>query len=86
MNGLLGYRWKHRKFTQVSRERVHIMMKILDPVGVALRGRKRLNRRQYFASGPNFWHLNSYDKLKNYGFCINRCIDGFSPLYGSMYM
>ena len=65
----------------VSRERVRIMMKILDPEGVALRGRNRLKRRQYFASGPNFlWHLDSYDKLKNYGFCINGCIDGFFRL------
>ena len=85
INGLHGYRWMHLKCIQaglvVSRERVRIMMKILDPEGVALRGRKRLKRRQYFASGPNFlWHLDSYDKLKNYGFCINGCIDGFSRL------
>lgn len=24
------------------------------------------------------WHIDSYDKLKPYGICINGCIDGFS--------
>ena len=27
--------------------------------------------------GPNFiWHLDGYDKLSAYGFCIHGCIDG----------
>ena len=44
-----------------------------------MRLKKRLRRRQYFAKGPDFlWHLDSYDKLKRYGLCINGCIDGFS--------
>ena len=81
MNGLHGYRWMHLKCTQaelvVSRERVCIMMKILDPEGVALRGRKMLNRRQYFASGPNFWHLNSYDKLKTIAFASTGVLTDF---------
>ena len=29
--------------------------------------------------GPNFlWHLDGYDKLKQFGFAIHGCIDGFS--------
>ena len=24
------------------------------------------------------WHIDSYDKLKPYGICINGCIDGYS--------
>ena len=24
------------------------------------------------------WHLDSYDKIKRYGICINGCVDGFS--------
>lgn len=38
-------------------------------------------RRIYVNPGPNFvWHVDSYDKLKPYGICINRAIDGFSRL------
>ncbi|XP_031333705.1 uncharacterized protein LOC116163746 isoform X2 [Photinus pyralis] len=51
----------------------------MDPQGVEIRKRKRLRRRQYLNKGPNFlWHVDSYDKLKPYGICINGCIDGFS--------
>ncbi|MEQ2182533.1 hypothetical protein GOODEAATRI_023306, partial [Goodea atripinnis] len=36
-------------------------------------------RRNYFYKCPNFiWHIDSYDKRKPYGICINRNIDGFS--------
>ena len=78
-----GYRWMHlqciQKGLNVSRDTIQILMKLLDPVGVEMRLKKRLRRRQYFAKGPNFlWHLDSYDKLKRYGLCINGCIDGFS--------
>ena len=45
MNGLHVYSWMNLKCTQaglvVSRERVRIMLKILDQEGVAQRGRKR---------------------------------------------
>lgn len=80
----IGYRamWQrlrndHRMV--VSRETVRHAMRILDPDGVAQRLRRRLRRRQYKAKGPNFlWHLDGYDKLKPFGFCIHGCIDGFS--------
>lgn len=42
---------------------------------------RRLMGRQYIAQDPNFiWHIHvdSHDKLKMYGLCINGCIDGFS--------
>ena len=59
----------------ISRDTVQLMMQIIDPTGIEA----RLRRRQYFARGPDFlWHLNSYDKLKIYGVCINDCIGGFS--------
>lgn len=78
-----GYRWMHLQCTQsglnISRDSVELMMQLLDPVGVEIRSKKRLKRRRYFARGPDFlWHLDSYDKLKKYGLCINGCIDGFS--------
>ena len=29
--------------------------------------------------GPNFiWHIDGYDKLKPYGFCVHGAIDGYS--------
>ncbi|KAH3788838.1 hypothetical protein DPMN_167000 [Dreissena polymorpha] len=61
----------HHKVTEV--------MKILDPEGTHLRKAHRLKRRVYCAKGPNYiWHLDGYDKLKPYGFCIHGAIDGFS--------
>lgn len=33
----------------------------------------------FCVQGPNYlWHVDGYDKLKPYGFCIHGCIDGFS--------
>jgi len=63
----------------VSRETVRLALRIIDPDGVAQRLRRRLRRRQYKARGPNFlWHIDGYDKLKPFGFCVHGCIDGFS--------
>jgi len=80
---LHGYRWMWLKCIQagltVRKETVRQLMKILDPVGVEARLRRRLRRRRYFAEGPNYiWNVDGYDKLKPYGFCISGCIDGFS--------
>ena len=80
---LCGYRRMHLIILQngilVSRETVRHLMGLLDPEGVKQRRRWQLQRRQYNGTGPNFvWHLDSYDKLKPYGICINRCIDGYS--------
>lgn len=31
----------------------------------------------FVKKGPNYtWHLDGYDKLKPYGFCIHGCMDG----------
>ena len=54
-------------------------LRILDPEGVDERLRHRLQRRQYKGRGPNFpWHIDGFDKLKPYGFCIHGGIDGYS--------
>ncbi|KAI2647351.1 Tetrathionate reductase subunit B [Labeo rohita] len=67
------------KGLRVRKEDVRMVLKELDSAGVSARRARRLRRRNYFAKGPNFiWHLDSYDKLKPYGVCINGCIDGFS--------
>ncbi|XP_048752256.1 uncharacterized protein LOC125663877 [Ostrea edulis] len=78
-----GYRWMHQRCLlagyMLSRETVAGLLSIPDPEGVELRKRKRLFRREYYAKGPNYlWHVDSYDKLKNYGICMNGCIDGYS--------
>ena len=54
-------------------------MKALDPEGVERRSRHCLVGRKHHASGPNIiWHINGYDKLKPFGFCIHGAIDGYS--------
>ncbi|KAL3846738.1 hypothetical protein ACJMK2_017702 [Sinanodonta woodiana] len=78
-----GNRWMHLRCLQhgliLSTDTVGILMQLLDPAGIQLRLMRRLRRRQYFGQGPDYiWHVDSYDELKQYGLCINRCIDGFS--------
>ena len=81
---LIGYRLMHQKLGLsygliVDRETVRVIMKALDPEGVERRSQHRLVRRKYHASGPNFiWHIDGYDKLKPFGFCIHGAIDGYS--------
>lgn len=80
---LHGYRWIHLKCVRygltVSKETIRLILQLLDPDGVEMRRRRRLRRRQYRVPGPDFlWHIDSYDKLKPYGICVNGCIDGFS--------
>ncbi|KAK1172320.1 hypothetical protein AOXY_G4861 [Acipenser oxyrinchus oxyrinchus] len=76
---LHGYRWMYAKCREnglhVKKETVRLILIELDPSGVKLKKARRLHRRNYFAKGPNYiWHLDSYDKLKPFGICI----DGFS--------
>ena len=78
-----GYRWMHLKCRKagyvVSRQDICTMIQLFDPGGVSNRLRRRLRRRRYNVPGPNFmWHVDSHDKLKEYGICINGCVDGFS--------
>lgn len=78
-----GYRWMYQRCLlsgfRIQRSMIAAIASFLDPRGIELRKKKRLRRRQYFAKGPNYlWHVDSYDKLKNYGLCINGCIDRYS--------
>lgn len=81
---LLGYRLMHQRICSsyglaADRETVRVVLKALDPEGVARRSQRRLVRRKYQANGPNFlWHIDGYDKLKPFGFCIHGAIDGYS--------
>lgn len=78
-----GYKTMHLKCIQnnycVSQEDIRLLLHIVDPRGIAIRRRHRLRRRKYRNPGPNYvWHIDSYDKLKPFGICINGAIDGFS--------
>ena len=80
----IGYRQMTQRLVNdhrlvVGKETVRELLNILDPEGVEIRARHRLKRRQYITKGPNhLWHIDGYDKLKPFGFCIHGAIDGFS--------
>ena len=62
-----------------DKETVRELLRILDPEGVELRSRHRLQRRKYKTAWPNhLWHKDGFDKLKPFGFCIHGAIDGYS--------
>lgn len=80
---VVGYRtmWKRLQQTGICipQRKALVILRHLDPEGVNLRRRRRLQRRAYRNPGPNFaWHIDGYDKLKRYGFPIHGGIDGFS--------
>lgn len=80
---LCGYKMVHLKCIQkglvVKQETVRLLLQIIDPDGVESRKKRRIKRRIYHNKGPNqIWHVDSYDKLKPYGICINGAIDGYS--------
>ena len=56
------------------------IMKQLNLRATEERKAHRLQRRVhvYALKGPNYvWHVDGYDKLKPFGFCIHGCIDGY---------
>ena len=80
----LGYRamWKRLKMQynlEVKRDTVLQMLWELDPEGVTRRKTKQMKRRKYACPGPNHtWHIDGYDKIKPFSFCIHGAIDGYS--------
>ena len=79
----IGYKAMHQRCVKaglrINRSTCAVIMKAIDPEGVAARKRRSLKRRLYYSKGPNWvWHLDGYDKLKPYGFAIHGCIDGYS--------
>ena len=84
-----GYKLMHLKCIQaglvVTQTTIRHLLLILDPRGVQLRKRNRLRRLLYINPRPNFlWHVDSYDKLKPYGICINCAVD--FPVWSYGYM
>ena len=64
---------------QVPRKIAEEIIRELDLEGCAIRRAKKLQRRQYRSPGPDHcWHIDSYNKLKPYGFPVHGCIDGWS--------
>jgi hypothetical protein len=80
----LGYRamWqrlKQQHGLQVKRDTVLQLLWELDPEGVNRRKSKSIKRRKYISPGPSYtWHVDGYDKLKPFGFCLHGAIDGYS--------
>ncbi|XP_057316370.1 uncharacterized protein LOC130657405 [Hydractinia symbiolongicarpus] len=73
----------HQKLRQrgfsVDRETVRFILQTLDPDGVESRRKHVLKRQVYITPGPSFiCHVDGYDKLKPFGFCIHGAIDGYS--------
>ena len=79
---IIGYRSMHQRLTtdhQLTVTRNIVRQVILDPEGVEARSRHRLRRRNYSTKGPNYlWHVDGYDKIKSFGFCVHGAIDGYS--------
>ncbi|KAF7649092.1 hypothetical protein LDENG_00147410 [Lucifuga dentata] len=71
---LHGYRLMHNMCKEhglsVRKEDMRLILSMLDPEGTE---RRRARRRD-----PIVWHVDSYDKLKPFGICINGSIDGYS--------
>ena len=80
----IGYRQMHQRLVNdhrltIDRETVRCALKVIDPEGVNRRLSRKLKRRQYRVRGPNdTWHIDGYDKLKPFGFCVHGAIDGYS--------
>ena len=64
---------------QVPRVIVQDLLKEMDPEGTELHRKHCLKRRMNDNPRPNYaWHIDSYDKLKQWCFPIHGAIDGFS--------
>ena len=82
-NSRCSYMYMHQKLHSkefvVSRETVRVIIKSLDSAGVERTSRRKFQRRICRCPGLNFtWHIDGYNKLKPFGFCIHGCVNGFS--------
>ena len=66
---------------RVQRARVRASLHRVDSIGIELRSRRVLHRREYHVECPNaLWHLDGYHKLIRWRFVIHGAIDGYSRL------
>lgn len=83
-NSLVGYRTMYRCLRRkygllVTHNRVCQIMRQLAPQETARRRSRCLRRRVYYSEGPNFnLHVDGFDKIKPYGFCVHGAICGYS--------
>ncbi|XP_019206542.2 uncharacterized protein LOC109196654 isoform X1 [Oreochromis niloticus] len=64
---------------RVQRWRVRERLRIVDPVGRALRRRRAIQRRVYNVTVPNqVWHIDTNHKLNPWGFVFHGGVDGYS--------
>ena len=64
---------------RVTRARIRASIHRVDPLGVAERRRRIIQRRVYSAPHPNYvWHIDSHHKLIRWRMVIHGAIDGFS--------
>ena len=62
----------------VPRDDVMQILKEIEPNGTEGQKWKKLRRQKYFSAGSNAtWHMDSFDKLKPYGFPTHGYVDGF---------
>ena len=53
--------------------------RLLHAHGITTDKESERQRRKYKTAGPNhLWHIDGYDKLKPFDFCIHGAIDGYS--------
>ena len=81
-NNLAGYLASRN--IRVPRQRLRQSLQIVDPMGIAERRCRAIQRRVYSVSRPlALWHLDGNHKLIRWRFVVHGCIDGFSriPVY-----
>ncbi|PIK57985.1 hypothetical protein BSL78_05073 [Apostichopus japonicus] len=63
----------------ITRQRIRLALRRIDPVGRILRRTRSIVRRTYTVAGPNeVWHLDGNHKLIRWRFVIHGCVDGYS--------
>ena len=70
-----------RSSMNVSRERIRKSLMRIDPINFVRRKHQTINRRKYFAPGPNArWHIDGNHKLFRWRLVVHAGIDGYSRL------
>ena len=64
---------------EITKDTVEILTKILDPVNTEYRLRRKMRRTGFIGHGPDYiWHVGRFSDLKQCGYSILVCMDGFS--------
>ena len=65
-----------------TRAELRNVIKVIDPIGLAVRKTNSIYRRVYSVKGPHhLWHVDGWHKLIRYGLVLLGCIDGHTRLY-----